>query len=510
MKSIPIIPHHVAQPPALMLSRVDRYAQKLALRRPELASAAGFERVQAAHIDGAPTLHLDDQDGVRTLNGASGLSFRQDLARLRAGEGDFVAVCYPQTPGYEDYAREQLGLGSVQWIQTRAPRDDAHLAASLWQDENSRGKLIELLRQRGSLQIDPYRGTWGVWQFAALLAAEGAGEVRVIAPPPALCDWVNNKVSFSQTVLDLFGEQYIPRFTSVGNLAMAANRVRQLAADSAKIILKLPDSVGGGGNISLDAREFRGLSLQEIYAKLRRTFASTIWDGDCELLVGEWETQTLSSPSAQLWLPPGDEPPIVEGLYEQVFGSAEGMFVGTRRAELLPERAREMIDHCWLLGRLFQRLGYVGRCSFDTLLIADGHGRQRLKFLECNGRWGGASMPMTVMNRIFGDWTTQPYTYRTYEKLGLEKTSFTQVLDALRDELFDVRTGRGRLILANPARMPARGAISAIVLGASWDQSARAAREEVPARLATISKPLAVAAVAAPALLTYGGMEQGI
>ena len=68
-----------------------------------------------------------------------------------------------------------------------------------------------------------------------------------------------------------------------------------------------------------------------------------------------------------------------------------------------------MVTRSWLLAVLFQRLGYVGRCSFDLLVVGESLATARAEFLECNGRWGGTSGPMMLMNRLFGDWATRPY-----------------------------------------------------------------------------------------------------
>ena len=62
-----------------------------------------------------------------------------------------------------------------------------------------------------------------------------------------------------------------------------------------------------------------------------------------------------------------------------------------------------------LLGRLFQLLNYVWRCSFDTILCGSNFSNATIKFTECNGRWGGTSTPMSFMNRLFGDYRRQPY-----------------------------------------------------------------------------------------------------
>ena len=53
-----------------------------------------------------------------------------------------------------------------------------------------------------------------------------------------------------------------------------------------------------------------------------------------------------------------------------------------------------------MIGFLFQELGYFGRCSLDAIISVDGGGRSKVQWIECNGRWGGVSLPMTLAHRI--------------------------------------------------------------------------------------------------------------
>jgi hypothetical protein len=186
----------------------------------------------------------------------------------------------------------------------------------------------------------------------------------------------------------------------------------------------------------------------------------------------------ICSPSAQLWIPPEAQGgPIVEGLFSQVCEGPTGIFVGSRPAELPEDITRDIVNRSWLLARLCQRLGYVGRCSFDLILVGSSWDASKLQFIECNGRWGGASAPMTLMNRLFGDWTRRPYVYHVCDARGLDRWSFADLLDLVHENLFDHRTQRGGLVITMPGRMPARSAIDVIALGETVDESVRVLRE---------------------------------
>jgi len=72
-----------------------------------------------------------------------------------------------------------------------------------------------------------------------------------------------------------------------------------------------------------------------------------------------------------------------------------------------------------------------------------------LHWIECNGRWGGTSIPMTVVNRLVGDWSRRPFVVIGSVR-GESASTLDQVRSAARDQLFDRARGTG-LILLSPA-----------------------------------------------------------
>jgi hypothetical protein len=237
---------------------------------------------------------------------------------------------------------------------------------------------------------------------------------------------------------------------------------------------KLPSSAGGDGNIVITADQLRGCSLAETCQLLKRQLSPLSWDGCSPILIDSWEMEVLGSPAAQLWIPPQQQGfPVVEGIFRQTTEKLRGVFVGATRAELPADLTQEITDRTWLLARLFQLLGYVGRCSFDTILVGSRLDSCRLEFIECNGRWGGTSLYMTLMNRIFGDWTRQPFAVHVAHHIpGLDQFTFAELLTSLDRDLFDVRTRMGNLILANPGRLAYQAGITAVALAPSWQRAA--------------------------------------
>jgi hypothetical protein len=483
---LPIVPHFEPRATPDELAHVESLAAQLLREQPSLVVEEQFRPLVIERWEDAPALHLDDLSGMTRPSWAKEVHFIQDRARLRAGDGDFVAASHPLAPGYEEYCRDYLGLGSPHWLHPQAV-GDRQIAYSCWQDREVRRALVRALREERFLHVHPYLGGYAVWQLAALLHRRSRRSVKVVAPPPAVTKWVNDKLSFTETVVRLFGSEFVPVTDEAANLVGLAQKTSDLAQRYQCLAIKVPDSAGGGGNVMIEAVRLRGRSLSWIRRFLKHLLARSGWNGQSKLLIGCWEVNVLSAPSAQLWIPSVAEgPPVVEGLFQQAIDPATGYFLGSQPADFPQPLSEELVNRCWRLGLLYQRLGYVSRCSFDMLLVGESLDRSRLKFIECNGRWGGTSLPMTLMNRLVGDWATQPFAAQECRAEGLDKLQFSDVLEGLRDDLFNVRTRQGSLVLYNPGRMQAHSAINVLALANSWEEAHRLVEQEVPARLAAL------------------------
>jgi hypothetical protein len=479
---IPIVRHHE---PAVSSGRI-AWAEEVGIRlgeeHPEFAVKELFRPLVADRLSDMGTVHLDDLSAIPGLDRFYDVTFMEDRARLRAGDGDFVASCSTPVPRWERYCNEHLGLGSVTWLHPSAKRNPLSVAAACWTDRDVRRALIGALRADRLRYLHPHIGSFSVWAAAALLQRASRRPLKVIAPPPGLTHRVNDKVWFAQTVRRLFGAEAVPWTASAHNPATVAALVREVAPSASRVVIKLPDSAGGAGNLVFDASRFRNRSLGEIRRDLKEALPDFIWGGE-RVLVACWETEVLYAPSAQLWVPPAAEgPPVVEGVFEQLLEGPEGLFAGSRSATLPGDLVQEIVDRSWLLGYLFQRLGYLGRCSFDLLLVGANLASSRLEFIECNGRWGGTSVPMTLMNRLFGDSRSRPYAARKVFVPHIDRVSFAEVLEYFGADLYDARTGKGDLILYSPAVNPAAG-LQVLALADSWEAATRRINRAIPLKL---------------------------
>jgi hypothetical protein len=190
----------------------------------------------------------------------------------------------------------------------------------------------------------------------------------------------------------------------------------------------------------------------------------------------------------QLWLPALDDgPPVIEGIFEQLIEQPSTRFCGSRGIDLPTAVESDVAEHCQLLATVFQHLGYVGRCSFDLLLTGQGIDNCQTEFIECNGRWGGTSIPMTLMNRLLGDWQRRPYASYRYRMPALRRIRFTELVDALGDRLFEASTGEGNIVLIDASGVGWYGLLDLAVIGDTAQDVDNAITDEIPAMLRRIS-----------------------
>lgn len=482
---IPVVVRHPVTVGAARLRRVDRLAAELRREQPDLAPESWVRRLMPRRLDDAPSLILADASGIPLMGHFSDVTHIQDRSVLRAAGGDFIATCTPHEPAYARYCSERLGLGPLTWLHPRCSGSRLRVATACWRDLHVRHAVLRALRTGALRFLHPYHGSLEVWAAARLFSRTARRALRVIAPPPALTRKVNDKVWLADVLTRFYGERIVPPTRSAWNLATAARLVRELGGDARTVVLKVPEASGAAGNMLLQAEEFQGQSLAAIREHLRERLAPLGWDGE-RLLIGSWERKVLLSPSVQVWIPPtGDGEPMVEGVFEQTLTKEVGRFRGTAPAALAPGLVDEIAERSWLVALLFQKLGYVGRCSFDLILVGERLSRCQVLFVECNGRWGGASLPMTLMNRLFGRWHERPFAMRELQVPGLDRLRFEDLVAGLDGVLYDARTGRGRLIIYNPRHLRA-GTADVIALGRSWADARRWLEREVPRLLASL------------------------
>jgi hypothetical protein len=398
-----------------------------------------------------PVLHLDDVSGIPFVQDVSGVEEYQHRARTRARSEDLFVALTPQTEGYEEYCRSRLGLGEPQFV---LGEDGGHgyAVAEAAQTGRAFESIAARAKSSGGLQIHPYMAIEPVWRLAARVAEAAEVRVEVIGPPPPALWAANDKAVLSEIVARVLSYDWIVETNASTDPAEMADHLARMAKRHERVGLKRARCASGLGNAIYDSVQIKGLDAAGVRAEVDGFLVRTEWPEDEEVAVVAWES-TDCSPSTQLWIPPlSSGPPVLQGVYEQVLDGPRRIFVGSRPSSL-PERLNNAIGEASIrVARALQSLGYVGRCSFDFIVLGDPESEFQAKITECNGRWGGTSTGV----------------------------AFTEVLERLSDELFEPVTGRGRYVFYNVGPLARHGKLDVIAFGRNNAEAEESVHEGLP------------------------------
>ncbi len=458
--------------------RLKALAGRLLAAEPALNATAAFGAAVTSGCGPGPTVLIEDHSTI-TLFSRAQLSIYDYRALLLAGQGDTLVIGTARNEAFEDYCRNDLGLGDtrIEVTAVESLQAGGSLALAAAEDRALMTRLAARARQGGGLTLVPYMGTGGVWRLAARLAAEARQPVRVATPPPRLVRRVNDKAWFAARVAEVLGPQAAPPSETVFGHAVLADRLARYARSYPSVAVKVTDSASSVGNLVFDAAELAALTLHRLSGELRDRLAAVGWQGTFPLMVTAWERPVMASPSVQLWIPTADEgAPVVEGIFDQVVTGRQAAFAGAQPSALPPALQQRAADQAVRLASLFQALGYFGRCSFDAVVVGTEKATARLHWVECNGRWGGVSIPMTLANRLSGDWAGAPPVVLDCMVTGGRPRALADVLTGLQDELY--RSGgplRGAVLLS-PGRIEKGTGFQAMVLDATLAAARRRAQ----------------------------------
>lgn len=463
----PIIGRFACTPSPAEVAQVEALAREIHAAEPRIGTTDPFGGCVSTGLGDRPTLHVHTVEGA--FQGGSPV-MRQHRALLLARDGDLVVLARPSYD-FVRYCWQELGLGRVGVLVPRSRRGRGRLAERAVQDDELCGRAARIARIAGGLNVVPYQATGGVWALADRIAGRAGVPVHVGGPPPRLAAAVNNKIWFSRWVSRLLGRRALPPTTSASSWAHLADRVRRLARSHGRVGIKLPSAAGSAGNLVIDAEEILAFSsLTGLRAHLRELFAGLGWTEPFPTLVSVWEDSVLRSPSLQGWIPrPHEGPPILEGVFDQSVTGPMGRFVGCAPSTLPEEIQEHIAAEGGRIFLLFQKLGWYGRCSLDTILVGAELGSAALHWVECNGRWGGTSIPMTLVNRLTGNWAHRPFVTvgGLFPDSGLH---FGELLQDARSRLFDPAVGRGLVFLGPGPREVGTG-FAVLWVGRSLDEA---------------------------------------
>jgi hypothetical protein len=461
---LPIVAHYAPRIDAERKAHLQRLAERIRKQEPSLDNTLPFGGRVRPGLRSCPSLVLEDHSSIELFEALGDVSYSY-RACILAGDDDLVAVGIGRCPAFEDYCRTILGLGNFEVVSPRRKSPKESLSLRCARDPELVDRAAAKARQFGGLNVLPYMGTGGVWHLAGRIAEVSGMPVSVAAPPPNLTRRVNNKLWFARCIKQALGRAAQPEAFEAYGLAALTKEVSILARRNATIAVKLPASASSAGNIVLDARDLVGTPAKELREQIDSRLRMSGWRGEFPLMVTTWESPVLSSPSVQLWIPlPEEGEVVVEGIFEQALSGPSAEFVGAAPTTLCEPLRQQLADEAAALGFLFQRLGYFGRCSFDSIIVGESEETAQVHWIECNGRWGGTSIPMTLANRLIGDWSRAYLLIAQRDDFPGPTWTFETFCDGVGDLLF--RQGglaRGIAILS-PSRIEAGTGYELLVL----------------------------------------------
>lgn len=434
--------------PQFTTSACDVIAQDYLRDEPAFLSSLDFGAFVAQGCGPGPAVLIGDQSEISLLGSLSGVQLDHRMALL-AKNGDIMLVRQRET-AFETYLADCLGLVDVTFIQV----DFDPLRPVVDQVRRSQPQLdalAQVARKWGGLTLKAYLTTGNVWRLAQAISELSGQCIHVCGPSPRATRRANDKLWFNQLARKIVGTNATPPTLAAYGPAAAAGLARRISRSAGQVIVKVPDSVGSAGNIRLKGALLRKLSLAGSRQFLLDRLHSMGWQDSYPILVGVWDENVSHSPSVQLWIPhTSDGTPLVEGLFEQCVRGETAAFVGAARSTLPSPIQDQLSAEAIRIASVLQRLGYFGRCSLDAVICEASARPDVVHWIECNGRWGGVSIPMRTASQLRPD-LTLPAIAIVQEILPGEALSTRQLKQHLAELLFRQGKNREGLVIISPS-----------------------------------------------------------
>jgi len=474
---LPIVGHVEVDIEAKERTRLKALAQRILRDDPSLPRTEPFGPLVSSGMAPGPLAVIEDHGAIQHVGPHADLLYGHRALAL-AGDGDCVILATAPNEAFADYYRDVLRLGRVTFLSPRPSPVPRQLSLRCADDPAIVGALASLARQQGCLTVAPYMGSGGAWRLAGAIAGASGTAISVAAPPPNLTQRVNDKIWFSILVGDVLGSAAAPpTFATYGPAGLVA-RMRRLARHHLTVAAKLPSSASGLGNVVMTGQEILKTPPAQLASQLMARLHLERGGEGFPVLACAWKHAILATPSVQTWIPdPGSGDPVIEGVFDQVLSGERGTFVGAAPTSLGEPWLQRLGREAMSIAIILQMLGYFGRCSFDAILVDGEDGSTQLNWIDCNGRWGGVSLPMTLVNRLTGDWIEHPFwVVETRAEFGRLRM-FGEVLDLVGDDLYRPGHNKSGIVFLSPARLERGIGIDAIAfdrnLGAAQARAGR-------------------------------------
>jgi hypothetical protein len=477
--AIPVVERIEAKTSQAERARLKTLAEKCLAEQRDLSSIAHFGSQVSCGLEDGPALLIEDRSEIALAGSPEEWQLEYRLALL-AGTNDMLVISGKRCPDFETHLSRLLGIDRLDVLIAENPRagQGCPMPRRCAEQTEILRHIAGVARAAGRLSIVPDSATGHIWNLARTIAQATGVRIFVAAAPPLLSRQVNNKLWFAERVKDVFGEGAHPLSHSAFGPAVLAARVRDLSRECQRVAIKIPDSAGSAGNLVLASEDLRHARLPELRQRLMRLLKLFGPNWRFPLKVEVWDNPIMSSPSVQIWIPRREEgAPIIEGLFEQVVEDERGEFVGATRAHLPAQWQERLARQAACLAILFQELGYFGRCSFDVVIAGDGYDTASLHWIECNGRWGGVSLPMTFANRLGAPVTESEIVIVQRTTLEVPPRPFRDVLALLADMIFMPGQSTQGIIPLTPAGFERGTGVHFMTIAKSLDRAKNLAKQ---------------------------------
>lgn len=409
---------------------------------PALVSSLDFGPCVRQGQGNGPSLLIGDQFEIPLLarDEKELLDYRMALL---AQPGDIVLV-RKRDLDYEHYLARYLGKPDVTFLA--GGQGDMR---PMSQQARTSDRLFDACRSAaaasGGLTIRAYLTTGRIWRLAQAIGEAANCTVHVCGPSPRVVRRANDKLWFTQLARQVIGGVATPPTMAAYGPAGAAGLVKRIAATNKQVIVKVPDSAGSAGNIRLDSAVVNGMKLRVLRGFLLRRLHAAGWKDTYPVLVGVWDENVRCSPSAQIWIPDVSQgAPQVEGVFEQHVEGPAGEFIGGVPSGL-PDRTQDQLrSEAIRIATVLQHLGYFGRCSLDAVLCGP---ERHIHWIECNGRWGGVSIPMIASRQLKG---ANPAIAIAQELFPAERMDTSGLIARLEDMLLRATERQTGIVITAP------------------------------------------------------------
>ena len=422
-------------------------AERLVADEPALLGSLDFGPFVRQGTGPGPSVLIGDQSEISLLRSA--LETHLDYRMSHLARSNDIVLVRRRDPDFETYLARHLGLENLTFLEL--PRSDI-LAVSKQALASSAliDRLAGTASRNGGLTLKSYLTTGNIWRLAQAIGGAAQQVVHVCGPSPRVTTRTNDKLWFSQLACSVLGRDATPPTMSAYGPAAAAALVSHISKRAAQVVVKVPDSAGSAGNVRVSSALLSAKTLTEIREFLLGRLHATGWQDNYPVLVGVWDDNVACTPSAQLWIPRPDEgKPIVEGVFEQTVMGEIAAFAGAARTSLPDSILRRIHGDAKQIAAVLQHIGYYGRCSFDAVICTGKDGRDKIHWIECNGRWGGVSIPMTAAAAL-GSLRSFKGLLVVQEKLNGKWIATNELLKRLDDLLYRHASPSNGVILLSP------------------------------------------------------------